>query len=74
MKTNRREFIGYSATAVAAITTGTSTALAANIGIAEQDPNAAALAELAKTPFASSAMPGMFTSLVDATGFENHNE
>ena len=72
MKTNRREFIGYSATTVAAITTGS--VLSASAGTAERTPSEDALAALSNNPFASSAMPGMFTPVVDATGFENHNQ
>lgn len=72
MKTNRREFISYSATA-AAVGTG----LTMTAGIAQADyltPNETALHALANTPFASQAMPGIFTPIVDATGLENHNK
>ncbi|WP_101758986.1 hypothetical protein [Oceanicoccus sp. KOV_DT_Chl] len=69
MKTNRREFISISTTAAFAMGSGVAVAASKTLS-----PNEQALAKLASTPYASSAMPDMFSSLVDATGFENHRK
>lgn len=71
MKTNRREFMEMAAVGVAVVSTGS--AISTGV-LAEQevDPNEAALAALAASPYSSAAMPSLFSPMVDATAFENH--
>lgn len=76
MKSSRRQFLSYSATGLAAA--GSSVSLAGVGGVLpevrEMDANEQALAALKASPYASSAMPSMFSPMVDATAFENHHE
>lgn len=71
---NRREFVGYSAIATAALAGGTvfSAVASAQDNIAMDDPNAAALRALHNSPYATAAMPSMFCPVVDATGLEQY--
>ena len=65
MKTNRREFIGYTAAATAVVSTGVGFASTAHANQAELDA-------LKNYKFATSMMPSMFAPYVDMTGFENY--
>ena len=75
MKSNRRQFLAYSATGIAAAGSSVSFAGVTSIipEVRELDANEQALAALKASPYASAAMPSMFSPMVDATAFENHH-
>ena len=73
MKTNRREFIGFSAGSVAVAASGLTLSSFTRAETAAEH-NAKELAALRANPFSTNIMPSMFSPVVDMTGFENHNK
>ncbi|ARN73419.1 hypothetical protein [Oceanicoccus sagamiensis] len=73
MKTNRREFIGFSAGSVAVAASGLSLSSLTRAETAAEH-NAEELAACYANPFSTHAMPSLLSPVVDVTGFENHNK